>query len=97
MSHDVTIMLDRADTATLWTEMAVSRLPGAVQLSVISKVLSVIDSYAVQPWEQLAESVKLSGFRRVVSRRYRMPSGEVSDQGDRQSRVGGFGLVMWAG
>lgn len=39
----------------------------------------MVDSSGVEPWEPLAESVKLSGFRRVVSRRYRMPSGEVSD------------------
>lgn len=42
-------------------------------------VCRVIDSGAVVAWEPLGEHVKLNGFRRVVSRRYRMPSGEEAD------------------
>ncbi|MGH3754725.1 MAG: NUDIX hydrolase [Pseudonocardiaceae bacterium] len=37
------------------------------------------DSGAVVAWELFGEQVRLDGFRRVVSRRYRMPSGEEAD------------------
>lgn len=37
------------------------------------------DSRVVVPWEPLGERILLDGFRRVLSRRYRMPSGEESD------------------
>lgn len=37
------------------------------------------DSRVVVPWELLGERILLDGFRRVLSRRYRMPSGEESD------------------
>ncbi|MGH3821805.1 MAG: NUDIX hydrolase [Pseudonocardiaceae bacterium] len=39
----------------------------------------MIDSGAVMAWEALGEQVKLEGFRRVVSRRYRLPTGEEAD------------------
>lgn len=42
-------------------------------------VRGVIDSGAVVAWEPLGEQVRLDGFRRVVSRRYRLPTGEEAD------------------
>jgi ADP-ribose pyrophosphatase len=39
----------------------------------------VDDSREVGPWVLLGEEPRLEGFRRVVSRRYRLPSGEESD------------------
>ncbi|MGH3752934.1 MAG: NUDIX hydrolase [Pseudonocardiaceae bacterium] len=39
----------------------------------------MVESQGVAAWELLGESAKLDGFRRVVSRRYRLPSGEESD------------------
>ena len=37
------------------------------------------NTHVVMPWEQIGERILLDGFRRVLSRRYRMPSGEVAD------------------
>lgn len=42
-------------------------------------VCPVTDSGGVLAWEPLGEHVKLDGYRRVVSRRYRMPSGKEAD------------------
>ena len=45
----------------------------------VTRVTGVTDSGAVQRWDLLGERVVLDGFRRVLSRRYRMPSGTESD------------------
>lgn len=74
--------------AAIVDRVTVSRLPAPARCSETDKVLTVVDSSGVKPWEPLAESVKLSGFRgwcRVDTGcpRVRYPIGTSSTAGGR--------------